>query len=206
MDIRDRQPVDGAAPTAIATRIRLQAPPSDEAALIDAATSGDAAAFVALHDRYVERVYRYVYYRVTNRADAEDLTQEVFLRAWRAIPRHRRTGASFFAWLIAIAHNLVIGWYRRPPETRVLDFEPVAHGNGVDPEVEALAQLDREAIHQAIHGLKPEHQHVVIMRFIEQLDYVDIAAALGKNESNVRVMVHRALVALRRLLAPEVRG
>ncbi|MCL5962594.1 MAG: sigma-70 family RNA polymerase sigma factor [Chloroflexi bacterium] len=175
-----------------------------EQILVDAAIGGDTQAFAALYDQHLERVYRYVHYWVSNRADAEDLTQQVFLNAWRAIGRYRRTGASFVAWLLTIAHNVVMSFYRRAKEMRYLDLEPVSSQRWADPEAEALARYDRVAVRRAILRLKPEQQQVITMRFIERFDYADIGAILGKTEGNVRVIQHRAIAELRRLLAHEV--
>ena len=180
-----------------------RAPALDDAA-VDAAVAGDARAFAALYDRYVERVYRHVYYHVGNRSDAEDLTQQVFLQAWRAIGRYRRTGAPFVAWLFTIAHNLVVQLHRRPKDVHPLDLEPAARERWGDPQAEALATHDRAAVRRAILRLKPGFQQVVVLRFVEGLPASEVAAAIGKSEGNVRVMQHRALVELRRLLDHEV--
>lgn len=174
----------------------------DEAALVDRAAAGDAAAFALLYDRHLQRVYRHVYYRVGHRDDTEDLSQQVFLSAWRAMPRYRRTGAPFIAWLLTIAHNEVIAFYRRTRQTTYLEVEVEARDLWSDPEARMLSQFDRLAVRQAILRLKPEQQQVVMMRFVEHFEFSAIAAALGKNEGNVRVIQHRALNELRRLLAP----
>jgi RNA polymerase sigma-70 factor (ECF subfamily) len=180
--------------------------PDAEASLVEAAIRGDARAFAALYDRHVARVYRHVYYRVGRRADAEDITQQVFLQAWRAIGRYRRTGAPFLAWLFVVAQNAVAGFYRRRQPAAELDFEPAVNERWADPEASALGQLDRAAVRRAILRLKPDQQQVVIMRFVEHLEHPAIAAALGKSEGNVRVIQHRALRELRRLLAHQVAG
>lgn len=173
--------------------------------LITASIGRNAQAFAALYDSYLDRVYNYVYYRVGNRPDAEDLTQQVFLNAWHAISRYKNTGATFIAWLLTIAHNLVVSFYRKSKETTYLELEPAAHQRWADPEAEALARNDRVTVRRAILRLKPEWQQVITMRFIENLEYSDIAAALGKTEGNVRVIQHRALAELQRLLVREVK-
>jgi RNA polymerase sigma-70 factor (ECF subfamily) len=183
---------------------RARGGPCDEAALVDAAIAGDAQTFAVLYDRYLDRVYRHVYYWVGNRADAEDLTQQVFLQAWRAIGRYRRTGASFAAWLLTIAQNAARQHHRDRKVTEPLDIEPVAPPRGNDPEAEALMRHDRAAVRRAILRLKDDQRQVVMMRFVEHLDPPDVAAALGKTEVNVRVIQHRALQELRRLLAHQV--
>lgn len=175
-----------------------------ERALIDAAVAGEVQAFAALYDRHLARVYRYVYYLVGNRTDAEDLAQEAFLNAWRAIGHYRHTKASFIAWLLTIAHNSVISFFRNHKNVSYLDTEAPIRGEGGDPETEALARFDRKAVRDAIQRLKPEQQQVIVMRFVEELDYGDVAAALGKSEGNLRVIQHRALADLKRLLRHEV--
>ncbi len=176
-----------------------------EGAVIDDAIAGGVQAFTSLYDRHVERVYSYVYYRVGNRPDAEDLTQQVFLNAWHAISRYRRTGASFVAWLITIAHNQVASFHRQAKETSYLEIEPASQERWTDPEAETIAGYDQQAVRRAILSLKPDQQQVITMRFIEDLEYSDIAAALGKKEGNIRVIQHRAIAELQRLLGREVK-
>lgn len=178
--------------------------PVDEGPLVEAAIAGDAQAFAQLYDLYVTRVYRHIYYRVGRKEDAEDLTQQVFLQAWRAIRSYRRTEVPFVAWLLTIASNAVISFYRKNRPTQPLEQDvrsSSAGGLWADPEGEALARFDREEVRRAILKLRPEQQQVVLMRFIEQMEYPEIAAALGKSEGNVRVILHRALLQLRQLVA-----
>lgn len=177
---------------------------AEDGVLIDAACAGSTQAFAELYDRYLDRVYRHVYYRVGNRADAEDLTQQVFLQAWNAIGRFKKTGAPFVAWLMTIAHNLVVSMYRRAKDVQSLELEPETLARWASPEAETLAEFDRESVREAILRLKADQQQVVIMRFVEDIDYPAIAAAIGKSEGNVRVIQHRALQELRRLLAHKI--
>lgn len=174
-----------------------------ERLLVEAAVAGDTEAFAALYDRHLARVYRYVYYWVSSRPDAEDLTQQVFLQAWRAISRYRHTTATFVAWLLVIAHNVVISFFRRAKDVAYLASEPALDERWADPEAQAFARHDRHVLRKAILRLKPEQQQVIVMRFVEHFEYADIASALGKSEGNVRVIQHRALAELRRLLASE---
>lgn len=178
----------------------------NERALVDAAMDGDAQAFAALYDQHLDRVYRYVYHWVGNEGDAEDLTQQVFLRAWEAMGRYRHTGASFVAWLLTIAHNQIMSLFRKTKESPLPDLEPADGRYWADPEGETLAKYEKLAVRRAILRLKPEHQQVIVMRFIEDFCYTDIAAVLGKSQGTVRVIQYRALAELRRLLAHEVKG
>jgi RNA polymerase sigma-70 factor (ECF subfamily) len=177
-----------------------------EDVLVADASRGDVQAFAALYDLHADRVFRHLYYQVGNRADAEDLTQQVFLQAWQAIGRFRKTGAPFIAWLFTIAHNLAINAWRRRPDFEPLDLEPVSEAAWADPEAVALADYDREVVRRAILQLKPEQRQVIILRFLEHLDYAQVATAIGKNENNVRLIQHRALLALRGLLREATRS
>lgn len=176
-----------------------------EAALIESAMKGDADAFAGLYDLHLAQVYRYVYYHLGNRVDAEDVTQQTFLQAWQAIRKYRLGGSPFIAWLLAIAHNAAISLRRRSKGETHFELEPAAAHKWADPEGQALARYERLALRRAVLRLKPDQQQVVLLRFLEGLEYADIAKALGKSEGNVRVIQHRALGELRRLLASEVR-
>lgn len=170
-----------------------------EQAVVARAIDGDETAFTKLYDHYFDRIYRHIFYRVSQPQDAEDLTQQVFLQAWRGIKRYRQTGSPFAAWLFTIAHHVVVSFYRRAKNTRPLD-EQVAEWpmDGVLGSDEI--QLEHDRVRQAMRLLKTEYQQVLAMRFLEDLGYRDIAAALGRSEGNVRVMQHRALNELRRRL------
>src|SRR5216117_4223869 len=131
-------------------------PADEDKTLALRAGKGDAAAFGALYDRYVEAVYRYVYYRVRNDADAEDLVSDVFMRALRAIPRYEPRVA-FLAWLYRIARNAVIDRARR---SRIqISFEDaLAHPNVdqvVEPDASILALSDKVAVRGALAKLTP---------------------------------------------------
>lgn len=187
------------------SRVGLPAAEDGEAALIAAAIAGEANAFARLYDAHVPRVYRHIYYQVGNKQDAEDLTQQVFLKAWRAIKSYRVGRTPFIAWLLAVANNTVISHRRRSRDESRIDIDPVARGRWADPEATTLAHLDRETVRRTILRLKPDQRQVVLMRFMEHFDYAEIAAALGKSEGNVRVIQHRALAEMRRLLEGDLR-
>ena len=171
--------------------------------LIDGAISGDADDFGRLYDLHVERVYRHIYYRVGNTVDAEDLTQQVFIKAWEAIRRYKKTAAPFLAWLMRISHNLVVDFYRSKKDTAFLDDELVIEDRTPGPEQLAEEKFDQEQIRRVILQLPEDQQQVVLMSFIEGFSYSEIAAAMGKKEGNIRVIVHRALKRMRQILETE---
>jgi RNA polymerase sigma-70 factor (ECF subfamily) len=170
--------------------------------LVQQAVKRDRAAFAALYDRCVDQVYRHVYYRVSNQADAEDITQEAFLKAWKAIDKYKKTGAPFVAWLITIAGNLVVDHYRGRLKTVITDeiYEENPGSQVSDPERLAEQHFDKAIIKEAVLKLKGDRQRVILMRFIDGFSYEEIAKALNRSEGSVRVIQYRALTDLRRLL------
>lgn len=172
----------------------------DEGLLVEAAAAGSAAAFAALYDRHLDRVYRQCYYRLGNRADAEDLAQQTFLQAWQAMPRYRRSAAPFVAWLLTISHNLIVSKLRKTREVTDPNLELAGLDDDADPETTALDRLATDSVRQALQLLRPDRQQVLVLRFIEGFNVEEVAAAMGKSPNNVRVIQHRALHDLRRLL------
>jgi len=181
-------------------RDRSEEPRSDEATLIQRAIGRDPEAFGRLYDIHVDRVYRHIYYRVGNEQDAEDLTQQVFLKAWQAIERYKKLGSPFVAWLMTISHNLVVDFYRTRKEKAQIEVEVLADDSPSSPERAAEASFEQQRLRRAILQLGGGEQQVVILRFIEGFEFSEIASVLKKKEGNVRVILHRALIKLRNIL------
>ena len=177
---------------------------SEEAILVERAIGHDADAFGRLYDMHVDRVYRHIYYRVGNEADAEDLTQHVFLKAWQAIGRYRKAASPFIAWLMTISHNLVVDFYRTRKDRAYLEMEVLADSSASNPEQAAEAGLEQQCLRRAILQLSSDEQQVVILRFIEGFEFGEIASLINKKEGNVRVILHRALAKLRNIVAREM--
>ena len=171
--------------------------------LINGAVSGNADDFGRLYDLYIERVYRHIYYRVGNIKDAEDLTQQVFLKAWNAIGRYRKTASPFVAWLMRISHNLVIDFYRSKKDKAYLDFDIAASDLHSSPARVAETEFDQQQLRRAILRLPADQQQVIMMSFIEGFSYAEIASTLGKSEGAIRVIQHRALKRMRNMLEEE---
>lgn len=171
-----------------------------EGSLIERAVKRDGVAFTALYESHVDRVYRHVYYWLPSQADAEDITQEVFVRAWKSIHKYKRTGAPLIAWLTKIARNLVNDYYRAKKRLVPLpETDPPANNND-GPEAIIELSFNRNYVRDAILKLKGEKQEVIQMRFIDELSYGEIARALNKSEGAVRVIQYRALKELKHLL------
>jgi RNA polymerase sigma-70 factor (ECF subfamily) len=174
--------------------------PSDEALLVQRAIGRDAEAFGRLYDMHVNRVYRHIYYRVGNEQDAEDMTQQVFFKAWQAIDRYKKTASPFIAWLMTISHNLVVDFYRTKKDKAYLEAEVLANGSASSPDQAAETSFEQQRLQRAILQLGGDEQKVVILRFMEGFEFAEIAFLMKKKEGNVRVILHRALVKLRNIL------
>ena len=176
-------------------------------ALVGRAVRREQAAFAELYDRYLDSVYRYVFYRTGNRTDAEDLTEQTFLQAWAAIERFRWQGKPFLAWLYAVAHNLVIDWRRRSAPSQSLDDGEHLIDVESTSAARALGQwIDAELLADAIKRLTPEQQQVIILKFIDGFDTACIARVMDKREGTVRALQLRALQSLRRHLERQGEG
>src|SRR5258708_28516149 len=174
---------------------------TDDAGLAIRASKGESAAFGLLYDKHVAAIYRYVYYRVRDDAEAEDLTSDVFMRALKAMPRYEPRQA-FLAWLYRIARNAVIDRARRG--NRQVSFEDALEHPGVDqivePDAEVLAHSDSVTLRGALAKLTPLQQEVVVLRYLEGYSTQEVARIVGKREGTVRGIQFRAIGALRQLI------
>jgi RNA polymerase sigma-70 factor (ECF subfamily) len=172
----------------------------EERQLVQRAIQRDSAAFAQLYDKHVVRVYRHIYYMVNDNREAEDLTAQTFLKAWEAVDRYKERGAPFVAWLMRIGHNLTVSFLRAKRDHSELDDTFVDSKLGRNPE-EALQQTtDEKSVREAVLQLRDEQRQVIMLRFVEELDYREVAAVIGKSIPAVRVIQHRALGNLRKLM------
>ena len=170
--------------------------------LVQQAVKRDGAAFGSLYECCIDRVYRHVYYRVSNQADAEDITQEVFARAWQAIDRYKKTGAPFVTWLITIAGHLITDLYRSRQKIKNIDevFKKNPGTQVIDPAEQVEINFNNTLIKEAVLKLKGDKQRVILLHFIDGFSYEEIAMTLHKSENAIRVIQYRALADLKYLL------
>jgi RNA polymerase sigma-70 factor (ECF subfamily) len=171
----------------------------NEVEILEAASQGDKEAFGTLYERYVERIFNYVYYRTGNTHDAEDLTARVFYRALNHIHTYTNRGLPFSAWLYRIAHNLIANWHRdrsRHQEIPLSDV-PTLQYKGIAPETAATQRQEQEALLRVISHLPPERQHLLILKFVEDLSNAEIGVIMGRSEGAVKSLYHRILISLR---------
>jgi RNA polymerase sigma-70 factor (ECF subfamily) len=175
-----------------------------EVRLVERAIAGDREAFGDLYERHLAAIYRYVFYRVGEAQEAEDLTETVFLKAWQALNGYRPTEAPFVVWLYRIAHNLLVDRHRTRKELEPLEAHHPDSSSASDPEAQAVAREQRRALTSALARLEPLQQQVLTLRFIGGLSHAETAQITGHTEGAVRVIQHRALIVLRQLLARQV--
>ncbi len=172
----------------------------EERMLVQRAIDRDTTAFAELYDKHVVRTYRHIYYLVNDAREAEDLTAQTFLKAWEAIDRYKERGAPFVAWLLRIAHNLTVSYLRAKRDHSELDDSYVDHKLGRNPEDALQQSTDEKSVREAVLRLREEQRQVIMLRFVEELDYREVAAVIGKSVPAVRVIQHRALGNLRRIM------
>ena len=177
------------------------APPSDPAAKEDL-----DRAFEELYRTHLRDVYSYSYYRVGNHHDAEDLTEQAFLQAYRHFDRARREsdGRPLRPWLIRIAHNLASNYYRdraRRPQTPLDSAEPITALHGTEALVEGREEL--RSVMENLQHLPDDRREALIMRFALGMDNREIARALGRTDGATKVLIHRAIKQLQEAMSHE---
>jgi RNA polymerase sigma-70 factor (ECF subfamily) len=178
-----------------------------EAELI-AGAKENSEAFGELYERYVDRVYNYIYYRTGNHQDAEDLTARTFFRALKHIGRYRDRGAPFSAYLYRIAHNLVANWHRDTKRKQVLPFDELITSAVRREEPPAVTE-DRETqerLLRAVRCLPADRQQLLILKYVEQMTNAEIAQVMGRTEGAVKSLYHRTLMVLREELCVDTPG
>lgn len=171
--------------------------------LVEKAADGDLEAFGELYSIYLAPIYRYVSYQVRDKMTAEDIVEEVFVKAWKAIGTCKGKSQTFSAWLYRIAHNHVVNTLRRMNkrvslESVEMDIETLIEVT--NPEQEVEAKLARQELLEAMTCLSQNQRQVIMLKFIEGLDNSEIAQILGKREGAIRVLQMRALYKLRQEL------
>jgi RNA polymerase sigma-70 factor (ECF subfamily) len=164
-------------------------------------------AFGQLYERYVDRIYSYIYFRTGNTQDAEDLTAKTFHQALANIRRYNERGLPFAAWLYRIAHNLVANWHRdrsRKPQVSLDELWPVIAKGKSSPDSLAQQNSEEEALRSAIKSLPADRQLLLVLKYGEGKSNQDIGKVLKRSEGAIKSLFHRTLEDLR--LEMEKRG
>ena len=175
--------------------------------LVQAARDGDGEAFGRLYDRYVDAVFRFIYYRVNDRALAEDFTSETFLRALRRISGVSYQGRDIGAWFMTIARNIVFDHVKsarfrlETTTAEIRDSSDSADG----PELAVLTKLTNTRLLQAVDALNDEQKECIVLRFLNGLSVAETAEVMGKNDGAIKALQHRAVKRLAAIIGDELR-
>jgi RNA polymerase sigma-70 factor, ECF subfamily len=173
----------------------------DERVDIEAART-DPKAFGELYERYVDRLYSYIYHRVGDVHDAEDLTSRTFFRALAHLQQYQDKGVPFSAWLYRIAHNLVANWYRDRKRKPVVALDELIVSNLTEDHPELLAESrdDARLLAEVIRQLDRTRQELLVLKFTEGLSNLEIGEIMGRSEGAVKSLYYRTLLAMRKEL------
>ena len=169
--------------------------------LVDKAAAGNFEAFGKLYGIYLDQIYRYVFYQVKDKMTAEDITEEVFVKAWKAIGSCKGKGKTFSAWLYRIAHNHMINTLRSMQKCVSIEQGNMAEVR--DPGLEIEKRLEHRELLELVTCLPENQRQVIILKFITGQNNRDIARIMGKREGAIRILQMRALAALRQRLGSE---
>jgi RNA polymerase sigma-70 factor (ECF subfamily) len=168
----------------------------------------DSGAFGALYERYVNQIYSYIFYRVGNHHDAEDLTARTFMRALRHVGNYEDRGAPVSAWFYRIAHNLVANWHRDQGRHPVVALDAVSIGSLPDsPETATVNNEEQELLLRIVRRLPDDRQRLLVLKFSGRMSNAEIGAIMDRTEGAIKSLYHRTLIALRQDLSqqPETR-
>ncbi|OGO17227.1 MAG: RNA polymerase subunit sigma-70 [Chloroflexi bacterium RBG_16_50_11] len=172
----------------------------DEESLIRRAQQRDQVALTQLYENNFDRIYRYIVFKIGDRTEAEDMTQQVFLNAIQSIASYKFKGMPFTSWLYRIAHNQVVDHLRKKTRRPTAPLDETIPAGEEDPGHAAERKLEIEAVVLAAKKLTAAQQEVISLRFGSELSVAEVAKAIGKSEGAVKALQHSAIVALRKAL------
>jgi RNA polymerase sigma-70 factor (ECF subfamily) len=177
-------------------------PMSIEKDVVSRAVKGDGQAFAQLYEENFDRIYRYVYLRLGNQAEAEDLSQEVFAKAFEAMGSYKWRNLPFASWLFRIAHNQIVDFLRKQTKVKevALDDDNVTVAGEANPAFIAEKELEIEELIDGVKKLSPAQREVISLRFGAELSIAEAARVLGKSPGTVKALQYNGIVALRKML------
>lgn len=162
----------------------------------------DPDAFAELYDRYIEQIYRFVFFKLSDTHEAEDVTSEIFLKTWDYLTSPgSKTIDKFGSFIYQVARNKVVDVYRKRAKRRTYSFEEVPDvAEEVTIDIRVVQTEQKDELLVAVKKMKQEYQEVVVLRYIDELSIKDMAAVMNKRQTAVRVTLHRAMKKLQKIL------
>jgi len=176
----------------------------EEEALIRRAQERDPVALTQLYEENFDRIYRYIVLKIGDRTEAEDMTQQVFLKVLQSISSYKWKGMPFSSWLYRIAHNQIVDYLRKKSRRATVPLDDSFVDGGGNPTHQAERKLQIEEIAIAARKLTKAQQEVISLRFAGELSIAEVSQAMGKSIGAVKALQHSAIAALRRVLAAGV--
>ncbi|MBI2989782.1 MAG: RNA polymerase sigma factor [Candidatus Magasanikbacteria bacterium] len=165
----------------------------------------DPEAYGELYSLYIERIYRFISFKVSSRSEAEDLTSDIFLKAWNYLAEGKYSDVrSFSGFIYKVAKTTLVDFYRKKGREQLCSLEDLKEQGTDAKEYEMIHdRYEAEKILKALKKMKREYQEIIILRYMDSLSGSEIAVILGKSRTNVRVTLHRALQVLKNILQKE---
>ena len=173
----------------------------DEESLVRRAQQRDQVALTHLYEENFDKIYRYIVLKIGDRTEAEDMTQQVFLQALKAISSYRFKGMPFSSWLYRITHNQVVDYLRKKSRRPTIPIEDTMAAGSSDPPREIERKMEIEQLTAAARQLTAAQREVISLRFGGELSVAEVARVMGKSEGAVKALQHSAIVALRKVMA-----
>jgi RNA polymerase sigma-70 factor, ECF subfamily len=171
-----------------------------EESLIRRAQQRDQVALTQLYEENFDRIYRYIVFKIGDRTEAEDMTQQVFLNAIQSISSYKSKGMPFSSWLYRIAHNQIVDYLRKKSRRITVPLDESIPANEEDPRHTAEQKIEIEEVVVAARGLTLAQQEVISLRFGGELSVAEVAKTMGKSEGAVKALQHSAIASLRKAL------
>lgn len=172
----------------------------DEESLIRRAKQRDQMALTQLYEENFDRIYRYIVLKIGEKTEAEDMTQQVFLSAFKSIPSFKYKGTPFSSWLFRIAHNQIVDYLRKKSKRATVPLDESLVSSNSDPRLEAERNLAIAQLVSAAKKLTKTQREVISLRFAGELSIAEVAKVMGKSVGAVKALQHSAIVSLRKVL------
>lgn len=165
----------------------------------------DPESFGKLYDLYIDKIYRFIRFKVKTDEEAQDITSDVFLKTWQYVQESSRKIENFNALIYRVARNCIIDYYRKKSKENIVtvteQFEEIIADRSSNLVDDIDLQIDFEQIEGKLKLLKEEYREVIILKYIDELSTTEISEILEKSKSNVRVLLHRALKTLKEIMS-----
>jgi RNA polymerase sigma-70 factor (ECF subfamily) len=179
----------------------------EELDLVQRARQGEQEAFAQLYESHFDKIFRYVVVKIRNQAEAEDMTQQVFIKAYESIGSYQSQGVPFTAWLFRIAHNQMVDYVRKQSKKQTVPLdESLQIKDDSDVEHEVEVKIEMEKVVLATAKLTKAQREVISLRFAGGLSITEAAKTMRKSEGAIKALQHSAILALRKTLVGGVNG